>query len=266
MAEKGEKESFLIYTSYLEKFEDLTDEQFGQLTRAMMKYCSDGNIPEIKDNLVKIAFKVAKYDMDNNLQKYKEACEKKREAIRRRWGDKDKEEKKNIDMNRDVYISTKSDRHYTDNDNDNEKGHDNVNDNVNVNDNEHEGVIIKREYSGKTPNSNPTKNPSSAMIDKIPSNLFLTEAQVAKLAEDYPALYWGKILYYAEWKEKHGFMGNDYAKINDWLYRDTLEAAERAKIKAQEKEEKQKPTKKDEDLPPDAFPGVETLSFGEEGT
>ena len=71
------KNSFIIYHSYMEIFEDLTDEQLGKLFRAFFNY----EINRIEPNFtgeMKIAFKVIKKDLDINLEKYENICERNR--------------------------------------------------------------------------------------------------------------------------------------------------------------------------------------------
>ena len=128
MAEKG-KESFLLYTSYKEKFEDLTDEQFGKLIRLMIDYAIDGEVAKIEDKQLRLAFKVVKVEMDVNAEKYGKACKKKQEAQERRWK-KEAENKKEVEHYRELYKSI--DNYSKNSDNDNENENENENDNGNI--------------------------------------------------------------------------------------------------------------------------------------
>lgn len=78
-------DSFIIYTSYLKIFEQLTDEQLGQLTRHMLSFAKTGKEPSIEDPLVKLSFAFIKDDMERNQRKYEEKCEKLRQNIKKRW-------------------------------------------------------------------------------------------------------------------------------------------------------------------------------------
>jgi hypothetical protein len=78
-------DSFIIYTSYLKIFEQLTDAQLGQLTRHMLSFAKTGEEPNIEDPIVKLSFAFIKDDMERNKRKYEEKCERNRENIRKRW-------------------------------------------------------------------------------------------------------------------------------------------------------------------------------------
>ena len=71
------KNSFIIYHSYMDIFEDLTDEQLGKLFRAFFNYELHRIEPDFIGEM-KIAFKFIKKDLDVNLEKYEKTCEKNR--------------------------------------------------------------------------------------------------------------------------------------------------------------------------------------------
>lgn len=71
------KNSFVIYHNYLENLEDLTDEQFGKLFRALFHYEIKREEPGFTGSL-KIAFNFIKQDLDANLEKYENICERNR--------------------------------------------------------------------------------------------------------------------------------------------------------------------------------------------
>lgn len=119
------KDTFVTYTSYLDKFSRLTDTQMGMLFRAMMEYQKTGEEPLIEDMAVCLCFDVVKCDMDENNKKYEEMCERQRENVRKRW------DKRNTD-DTTVYhgippytTDTKHTDNDTDADNDNESDNDN---------------------------------------------------------------------------------------------------------------------------------------------
>ena len=85
MAKKG----VIMFYDLLEQLEDFTDEQFGIITRAIIKYDRDNVVPEFTDASVKIAFKIIKPILDKNKQEYESKCEKNRENIKKRWGKED---------------------------------------------------------------------------------------------------------------------------------------------------------------------------------
>ena len=43
------KDGMILYSSYIEKFKKLSDEQFGQLIRLIFQYQIDGVVPSIED-------------------------------------------------------------------------------------------------------------------------------------------------------------------------------------------------------------------------
>src|SRR5699024_9840406 len=66
-----DKNSFLIYIDYEEQFSLLTDEQLGQLIRAIMKYEKTSEIPKL-DGMLKMAFSFIKTQLDRDREKYEE--------------------------------------------------------------------------------------------------------------------------------------------------------------------------------------------------
>jgi len=77
-----DKSSFLIYLDYEEQFNLLTDEQVGQLMRAIIKYERTREIPQL-DGVIKIAFSFIKTQLDRDREKYEARCEKNRENAKR---------------------------------------------------------------------------------------------------------------------------------------------------------------------------------------
>lgn len=77
------KDSFVVYTSYREKFSRLSDEQMGILFRAMMEYQASGEIPSIDDITVSVCFDIVKCDMDANNAKYNAVVKRNQENGKR---------------------------------------------------------------------------------------------------------------------------------------------------------------------------------------
>jgi len=73
-----DKVSFLMYLDYEEQFNLLSDEQLGQLIRAIMKYEKTKEVPKELEGMVKIAFSFIKAQLDRDREKYNEKCEKNR--------------------------------------------------------------------------------------------------------------------------------------------------------------------------------------------
>jgi hypothetical protein len=68
------KDSFVLYTKYIDTFKELTDEQAGKLIKVILEYVNDMN-PE-PEGLIKIAFIPIKQQLKEDLVKWKEEKEK----------------------------------------------------------------------------------------------------------------------------------------------------------------------------------------------
>ena len=71
-------DSFILYTSDYQLIEGLTDEQLGQLTRALFIYARDGEVINLEP-VVRMAFVFIKDKIDRNRGKYQARCEKNRQ-------------------------------------------------------------------------------------------------------------------------------------------------------------------------------------------
>ena len=111
------KKSVLLYHDLLTQLEDFTDEQFGKVVRAVIKYDKDSVLPDFKDSTLSIAFKMLKPSIDRNKEEYEAKCETNRKNIQKRW---EKQHTTEYDRIGSIQANTTD----TDNDNDN----DNVND------------------------------------------------------------------------------------------------------------------------------------------
>ena len=72
------KNSFVVYHNYRDVLEDLTDDQVGKLFRAMLDYEIDRVEPQFS-GVLNVAFKFIKKDLDINLTKYDNICERNRQ-------------------------------------------------------------------------------------------------------------------------------------------------------------------------------------------
>lgn len=125
-------DSFIIYTSYLKIFEQLTDAQLGQLTRHMLSFAKTGKEPSIEDPLVKLSFAFIKDDMERNQRKYEEKCERLRANARKRWDKKQLDSEASEDMQKHTKVCKSMQMHANAQiamHNDNEYDNDNVDDN-----------------------------------------------------------------------------------------------------------------------------------------
>lgn len=78
-------DSFILYTSDYQLIEGLTDEQLGQLTRALFIYARDSEVINLEP-VVRMAFVFIKDKIDRNQQKYQKKCERLRANAQKRWG------------------------------------------------------------------------------------------------------------------------------------------------------------------------------------
>ena len=78
-------ESFILYTSDYQLIEGLTDEQIGQLSRALFIYARDGEVINLEP-VVRMAFAFIKDKIDRNQAKYQKKCERLRANAQKRWG------------------------------------------------------------------------------------------------------------------------------------------------------------------------------------
>lgn len=103
-------DSFILYTSYYALIEGLTDEQLGQLTRAIFLYARDGETISLEP-VVRMAFGFIVDDMKRNKAKYEEKVERWRangkKGGRPRKNQEDKQKPIGLDKNQEVSKITK---------------------------------------------------------------------------------------------------------------------------------------------------------------
>lgn len=126
-------DSFILYTSYYALIEGLTDEQLGQLTRAIFLYARDGKTIKLEP-VVRMAFAFIKDNIERNQDKYQAKCEKNRQIALER--ERKKREAREKAGNTNVHERSRTCENNTnvherspyDNDNDNDNEYDNDND------------------------------------------------------------------------------------------------------------------------------------------
>ena len=119
-----EKKSFLMYTSYLDNVEILSDEEAGQLLKAIYAFVNGDELPKL-DRVVQLTFNPIKSHLERDMEKYNEICRKNSENAKKRWNKKS-----------DASVCGRMQRNAINADNDNENENENVNENVNDNKNE----------------------------------------------------------------------------------------------------------------------------------
>ena len=102
-------DSFILYTSYYALIDGLTDEQLGQLTRAIFLYARDGKIIKL-DPVVRMAFGFIIDDIKRNKAKYEEKVERWRangkKGGRPRKNQEDKQKPIGLENNQEVFSKT----------------------------------------------------------------------------------------------------------------------------------------------------------------
>lgn len=125
------KDSFVLYTKYIDTFKELTDEQAGKLIKVILEYVNDMN-PE-PDGLIKIAFIPIKQQLKEDLVKWKEEKEKRsiagKKGMESRYNSVNKELTNNNNVSK-CYNKTNNVKNELTNLTDNVNVYVNVNDNV----------------------------------------------------------------------------------------------------------------------------------------
>ena len=98
-------DSFILYTSYYALIEGLTDEQLGQLTRAIFLYARDGEVINLEP-VVRMAFAFIKDNIERNQDKYQAKCEKNRQIALER--ERKKREAREKAVNTSVHERTRT--------------------------------------------------------------------------------------------------------------------------------------------------------------
>lgn len=76
--------SFNVYLDYIENIEALTDEEAGQLFRALLVYTNTDEVPEMS-SIVKVAFTPMRKQIDVEFEHYRMKSEANSENARKRW-------------------------------------------------------------------------------------------------------------------------------------------------------------------------------------
>lgn len=158
-------DSFILYTSYYALIEGLTDEQLGQLTRAIFLYARDGEIISLEP-VVRMAFAFIKDNIERNQDKYQAKCEKNRQIALER--ERKKREAREKAGNTNVHERSRTCENNTnvherspyDNDNDNEY------DNEYDNDVSKETDILEPSKEGILSASVKTEAPAGGKVSK----------------------------------------------------------------------------------------------------
>ena len=91
----SEKKSLLLYYDYQQHFNFLTDEQTGKIIKAMLAYEINGVFPEFDEPIMQMTFSFIKSNLDRDMQKFLEKCEKNAETGKK--GGRPKKQNEQID-------------------------------------------------------------------------------------------------------------------------------------------------------------------------
>lgn len=154
-------DSFILYTSYYALIEGLTDEQLGQLTRAIFLYARDGKTINLEP-VVRMAFAFIKDNIERNQDKYQAKCEKNRQIALER--ERKKREAREKAGNTNVHERARTCENNT---NVHERSpYDNDNDNDNDNDVSKETNILEPSKEGIQSASVKTEAPGGGKVSK----------------------------------------------------------------------------------------------------
>lgn len=162
-------DSFILYTSYYALIEGLTDEQLGQLTRAIFLYARDGETISLEP-VVRMAFAFIKDNIERNQDKYQAKCEKNRQIALER--ERKKREAREKAGNTNVHERARTCENNTNvherspYDNDNDNDNDNEYDNDNDNDVSKETNILEPSKEGIQSASVKTEAPGGGKVSK----------------------------------------------------------------------------------------------------
>lgn len=82
MDNKNKHNSFVLYTSYTQQISLLSDQEAGQLLKALLAFVEKGEVPKL-DGALKMCFSFISEQIRRDKEKYEETCKKRAEAGRK---------------------------------------------------------------------------------------------------------------------------------------------------------------------------------------
>jgi len=114
------RKTFVLKTDLDEKTRSLSDDELGKVFRKILRYVKEETVPKLTDKL-EVVFEFIKVDLDTDLKKYKETCERRKESAQKRWSSANGTTAYNcMQMQKEDYDSD----YDNDNDNDNDNEYD----------------------------------------------------------------------------------------------------------------------------------------------
>ncbi len=89
--------TFLLLHEFQDSFNMLTDEEAGQLIKAIFTYEKTGEEPDFEDRAMNMAFLNIKRFLDSNRENYERTCKRRAESASKRWGTAQSKAEKAVD-------------------------------------------------------------------------------------------------------------------------------------------------------------------------
>lgn len=79
------KKSFVLYHDLDEVFSFLTDEEAGQLIKAVFAFETKGEVTEFSDRMMQSSYKRITDSLIRNREKYVQMCKKRSDSVKKRY-------------------------------------------------------------------------------------------------------------------------------------------------------------------------------------
>ena len=79
------KKSFVLYLDLEDVFSFLSDEEAGQLIKAVFAFEARGEVREFEDRMMQSSYKRITDSLVRNREKYVQMCEERRKAAYKKW-------------------------------------------------------------------------------------------------------------------------------------------------------------------------------------
>lgn len=222
---KERKNSFVLYTDYSRQIERLSDDEAGQLFKALLRFAADGTEPQLSDR-ADMAFAFISEQIERDTGKWKETCEKRREAGKRgglktqsaaRANASDSQTAEANQTN--ASFASEQEANQAENENVNENDTVNENENVTVNEN---GGDTEHEQKQKPQKAQQAASPPRHRYGQY-KNVSLTDADLQTLQEEFPNDWQQRIERVSEYVASSGKTYRNYlAVIRAWAKKDQM--------------------------------------------
>ena len=222
---KERKNSFVLYTDYSRQIERLSDDEAGQLFKALLRFAADGTEPQLSDR-ADMAFAFISEQIERDTGKWKETCEKRREAGKR-GGLKTQSAARANASDSQTAEANQTNASFASGQEANQA--ENENDTVNENENENENVTVN-ENGGDTEHEQKQKPQKAQQAASPPrhrygqyKNVSLTDADLQTLQAEFPNDWQQRIERVSEYVASSGKTYKNYlAVIRAWAKKDQM--------------------------------------------